>query len=38
MGRHKKERQPVELSGYADAVFDGYCNPTETLSHAKNTC
>jgi hypothetical protein len=25
---------PKELEGYADVVFDGYCNPIETLSHS----
>jgi len=32
---HEKEGLiPKELSGYEDVVFDGYCNPIETLSHS----
>ena len=32
---HEKEGLiPNELSGYEDVVFDGYCNPIETLSHS----
>jgi hypothetical protein len=32
--REKECRIPEELSGYSDVVFDGYCNPIETLSHS----
>jgi hypothetical protein len=32
--REKAGRIPEELSGYCDVVFDGYCNPIETLSHS----
>jgi hypothetical protein len=31
--REKEGLIPSELSGYEDVVFDGYCNPLETLSH-----
>lgn len=32
--REKEDRIPVELRGYEDVVFDGYCNPIEALSHS----
>jgi hypothetical protein len=32
--REKEGRIPQELREYADVVFDGYCNPLETLSHS----
>ena len=32
--REKEGRIPEELLGYVDIVFDGYCNPIETLSHS----
>jgi hypothetical protein len=32
--REKEGRFPKELSEYNDIVFDGYCNPLETLSHS----
>ena len=32
--REKEGLIPKELSGYKDIVFDGYCNPIETLSHS----
>ena len=32
--REKEGLIPKELSGYEDIVFDGYCNPIETLSHS----
>jgi hypothetical protein len=32
--REKAGRIPEELSGYVDVVFDGYCNPIETLRHS----
>jgi len=32
--REKEGLLPSELSEYADVVFDGYCNPIETLSHS----
>jgi hypothetical protein len=32
--REKAGRIPSELSEYDDVVFDGYCNPIETLSHS----
>ena len=32
--REKEGRIPKELFGYEDVVFDGYCNPMETLSHS----
>jgi hypothetical protein len=32
--REKEARIPAELKDYADIVFDGYCNPIETLSHS----
>jgi hypothetical protein len=32
--REKEGRIPFELSEYNDIVFDGYCNPVETLSHS----
>jgi hypothetical protein len=32
--REKEGRIPSELSAYGDVVFDGYCNPIETLSHS----
>jgi hypothetical protein len=32
--REKEGRIPSELSSYSDAVFDGYTNPVETLSHS----
>jgi hypothetical protein len=30
--REKEGSVPEELSSYSDVVFDGYCNPIETLS------
>jgi hypothetical protein len=32
--REKSGLLPSELSEYSDVVFDGYCNPIETLSHS----
>ena len=32
--REKEGLIPKELSDYEDVVFDGYCNPIETLSHS----
>jgi hypothetical protein len=32
--REKEGLIPKELSGLVDVVFDGYCNPLETLSHS----
>ncbi|MDR2469268.1 MAG: hypothetical protein LBD27_02150 [Tannerella sp.] len=32
--REKEGLIPAELQGIENAVFDGYCNPTETLSHS----
>ncbi|KAA6331858.1 hypothetical protein EZS27_019581 [termite gut metagenome] len=32
--REKEGRIPVLLSERSDVVFDGYCNPIETLSHS----
>ena len=32
--REKEGFIPKELSEYQDIVFDGYCNPLETLSHS----
>jgi hypothetical protein len=32
--REKEGLIPVELSDCEDVVFDGYCNPLETLSHS----
>jgi len=32
--REKETRIPVELKDFTDVVFDGYCNPIETLSHS----
>ena len=32
--REKDGIVPEELTGYTDIVFDGYCNPIETLSHS----
>ena len=32
--REKEGRIPEELLGYVDVVFDGYCNPIETLNHS----
>jgi hypothetical protein len=32
--REKEGFIPKELSDYQDVVFDGYCNPVETLSHS----
>jgi hypothetical protein len=32
--REKEEKIPESLRAQADAVFDGYCNPIETLSHS----
>jgi len=32
--REHESRVPVELSGYDDVVFDGFCNPSEMLSHS----
>jgi hypothetical protein len=32
--REKEGRIPQELSDFQDIVFDGYCNPVETLSHS----
>jgi hypothetical protein len=31
--RKKEDRIPKELEGCSDVVFDGYCNPVDTLSH-----
>jgi hypothetical protein len=32
--REKEDRIPVALRESSDVVFDGYCNPIETLSHS----
>ena len=32
--REKASRIPVELRDCKEVVFDGYCNPIETLSHS----
>ena len=32
--REKETKIPVELKDSAEVVFDGYCNPIETLSHS----
>lgn len=32
--REKEGRIPDDLLGFEDIVFDGYCNPIETLSHS----
>jgi hypothetical protein len=32
--REKEGRIPKELEGCSDVVFDGYCNPVDTLSHS----
>ena len=32
--REKEGRIPEPLHSVADVVFDGYCNPIETLSHS----
>jgi len=32
--REKETRIPVELKDCKEVVFDGYCNPIETLSHS----
>jgi hypothetical protein len=32
--REKPDFIPQELLEYEDVVFDGYCNPIETLSHS----
>ena len=32
--REKSGLIPAALSGFEDIVFDGYCNPIETLSHS----
>jgi hypothetical protein len=32
--REKEGRIPAALSGYAEVVLDGYCNPIEVLSHS----
>ena len=32
--REKAGFLPEELAGYDDIIFDGYCNPIETLSHS----
>ena len=32
--REKEARIPVELKDCLEVVFDGYCNPIETLSHS----
>ncbi len=32
--REKEGLIPKELQDYSDVVFDGYCNPLETLSHS----
>ena len=32
--REKEARIPVELQDCPEVVFDGYCNPIETLSHS----
>jgi hypothetical protein len=32
--REKEARIPTELQSSSEVVFDGYCNPIETLSHS----
>ena len=32
--REKEDRIPLELKDCLEVVFDGYCNPIETLSHS----
>jgi len=32
--REKEDRIPPELKDCLEVVFDGYCNPIETLSHS----
>ncbi|MDR1866310.1 MAG: hypothetical protein LBR08_12160 [Bacteroidales bacterium] len=32
--REKESQIPSEPAEYSDVVFDGYCNPIETLSHS----
>ncbi|GHT50364.1 hypothetical protein AGMMS49982_05540 [Bacteroidia bacterium] len=32
--REKEGRIPQALQGYADVVFDGYCDPLQMLSHS----
>ena len=32
--REKEDRIPLELKDSLEVVFDGYCNPIETLSHS----
>jgi hypothetical protein len=32
--REKEDRIPSELQDCSEVVFDGYCNPIETLSHS----
>jgi hypothetical protein len=32
--REKSGRLPLSLQSYSDVVFDGYCNPSEMLSHS----
>jgi hypothetical protein len=32
--REKEGRIPKALQGFSDVVFDGYCNPIDTLSHS----
>ena len=32
--REKENRIPLELKDSLEVVFDGYCNPIETLSHS----
>lgn len=32
--REKENRIPLELKDRHEVVFDGYCNPIETLSHS----
>ncbi len=32
--REKESLIPIELQGFNDVVFDGYCNPIETRSHS----
>mgnify|MGYP000019864590 CR=1 FL=1 len=32
--REKEDRIPLDLKDCLEVVFDGYCNPIETLSHS----
>lgn len=32
--REKEGKIPIELKDITEVVFDGYCNPIETLSHS----